>query len=114
MPIGAFIVYAPAYDDGGVLVRPVGPSGSWGVSAEQLEQLFRYGESQGIGRDAWPDCTRAKLPARQIAEKNRWLQTRLSMLDEERITSFTLDSGEPILAKIRDAIRDGNLIVITH
>jgi hypothetical protein len=112
--MGAFIVYAPAFDDRGMLIRPVGQSGSWGVSGAQWEQLQRYAETQGIGRDAWPDCTRVRLTTRQIADKNRWLHTRLSLLSDAQIGSFTLDSGEPILARIRDALNQGNLIVITH
>jgi hypothetical protein len=112
--MGAFIVHAPAFDDTGVLIRPVGQHGSWGVSGQQLEHLLRYCEGLGIARDAWPDCTRGRLSARQIKDKCQWLDTRLTMTDDRRVRSFVLDSGEPLLALIRDALRDGQMIAITH
>ena len=46
--MGAFIVYALAYDDSGSMIRPVGHSDGWGVTAEQLEKLYRYCEERGI------------------------------------------------------------------
>ena len=112
--MGAFIVYAPAYDDRGPLMRPVGNSGGWGVTFEQLEDLYSRCEQLGIGRDVWPDCTAGRLSMEEIRQRNGWLKTGISMLPEEQVRTFELDSGEPILKRIREAIKEGNLIVITH
>lgn len=112
--MGAFILHARAFDDKGVLIRPVGDHGSWGVSDQQLEHLFRCGEGLGIPRDAWPDGTRGPLSVREVTNKCQWLETRLDMVDDRRVESFMLDSGEPLLARIRQALRDGQLIAITH
>ena len=112
--MGAFIVHAPAFDDSGVLIRPVGHHGSWGVSGQQWEHLVRYCEGLGIARDAWPDCTAHRLTVRQIKDKCQWLETRLAMIEDRQVQSFVLDSGETLLADIRQALRDGQLIAITH
>jgi hypothetical protein len=112
--MGAFILHAPAFDDSGVLIRPVGHHGSWGVSGQQLEHLLRYCEGLGIARDAWPDCTRGRLSSREIKNRCQWLETRLAMTDDRQVQAFLLDSGEPLLAQIRDALRDGQMIAITH
>ena len=112
--MGAFIVHAPAFDDSGTLLRPVGHHGSWGVSSQQWEHLVRYCEGLGIARDAWPDCTRARLSARAIKDKCQWLETRLAMVEDRLVRSFVLDSGEPLLTLIRASLRDGELIAVMH
>jgi len=112
--MGAFILHAPAFDDSGVLIRAIGHHGSWGVSGQQLEHLMRYAEGLGIGRDAWPDCTAKRLSAREIKSRCQWLDARLAMIDDRQVQSFLLDSGEPLLARIRDVLREGQLIAITH
>jgi hypothetical protein len=112
--MGAFIVHSPAFDDSGVLLRPVGHHGSWGVSSQQWEHLVRYCEALGITRDVWPDCTRGRLSVRQIRDKCQWLETRLAMIEDHKVQSFVLDSGERLLVSIREALRDGELIAITH
>ena len=112
--MAAFIVYAPAFDDSGVLMRPVGHSGGWGVTDEQLDHMFRWCEARGLGRHVWPDCTRARLTAWDVKGRNNSLEAGLSIIGEEQVNTFALDSGEPLLARIHTQLRAGNLIVITH
>lgn len=112
--MGAFIVYARAFDDSGSMIRPVGRSDGWGVTAEQLENLYRYCEEHGIGRYVWPDCTGVRLSIEEIQQRNSSLEAGLSMLDEEQVQSFTLDSGEKLLSRIKQVLDEGKLILITH
>ena len=112
--MGAFILHSPAFDDTGTLIRPIGHHGSWGVSGQQLEHLLHYCEGLGIARDVWPDCRRVRLSSREIKSRCELLAAQLGTVDPRKVHSFVLDSGEPLLTLIRQALRDGELLAITH